>query len=192
MQPTKNINPLYQYNGPNIDILDVIKDGDLKKVRLLVGSHNIQSEDEDGNTPLHWAVHEGYIDIVKYLVSIGADIHATNKNMYTSFAGACYLNDLVMVEYLFSLGSNIEVRDCDEYTPLIGSCQFDNIEIVQFLVSHGANIEARDDTGATPLIMAICSDQLKIVKYLIDCEANMFVVDELGKTAFFWVHEVEK
>ena len=98
MNPNNNPNPFFLYEGPTIDLIKMVKDGDLKKVKMLINPTNLQITDEDGNSPLHWAVHEGYMDVVKYIISIGADIHATNNNLYTPFGGACYLGDLRMAE----------------------------------------------------------------------------------------------
>ena len=40
---------------------------------------NIHTQNNDGNTPLHWAASKGYSDVVKLLIDKGADVSALNK-----------------------------------------------------------------------------------------------------------------
>jgi len=37
---------------------------------------NVNYKDEDGWTPLHWAVQNGHLDIVKILIKYKADVNA--------------------------------------------------------------------------------------------------------------------
>lgn len=35
----------------------------------------VNAQNEDGSTPLHWACHQGHLEIVKYLLALGAKVH---------------------------------------------------------------------------------------------------------------------
>jgi ankyrin repeat protein len=56
-------------------------DGDLKKVKELVekGFKVNVLDDDLSRTPLHCAVIEGYIEVAQYLLSVGADVNAQEK-----------------------------------------------------------------------------------------------------------------
>ena len=61
----------------------------------------ILNEDKDGESPLIFASEEGHLDVVKYLVSKGADPNKQDARGYTpiDFAAANGHHDVV--EYLF-------------------------------------------------------------------------------------------
>lgn len=49
---------------------------------LLVNGAHINTQDDYGNTPLHWAAYSGAF-AAKYLIDHGAEINSKNKNGYT-------------------------------------------------------------------------------------------------------------
>jgi len=48
------------------------------------GSH-VEAKDNDGRTPLHYAARRGLLEIVQYLVEIGANVNARDKANKTVF-----------------------------------------------------------------------------------------------------------
>ncbi|XP_075760313.1 protein phosphatase 1 regulatory subunit 27 [Pelodiscus sinensis] len=58
---------------------EAVLTGNLDCVKLLVGhGANIHQRDENGWTPLHIACSDGYAEIARYLLSLGARLDATN------------------------------------------------------------------------------------------------------------------
>lgn len=53
---------------------------------LVDGKANINSKDNNGNTPIKWAAFWGHIDTIKYLIKLGADIKNTNFSTRSSFS----------------------------------------------------------------------------------------------------------
>jgi ankyrin repeat protein len=47
-----------------------------------------KGSDYDGRTPLHLACEEGHLEVVKYLVSVGADINCQDRWGTTPMRGA--------------------------------------------------------------------------------------------------------
>ena len=64
-------------------------DSDHTKSIIRKNSTKINEKNEDGNTFLHIAVHEGNIDIAQYLVSQGADINIKD-NLGQTPTSNCY------------------------------------------------------------------------------------------------------
>jgi uncharacterized protein len=67
------------------DIHDAAKYGDLAKVKALLKDNPklVSSKIEYGWTPLHWAAMEGYKNVAKLLLAMGADVNAKDNWGYT-------------------------------------------------------------------------------------------------------------
>ena len=66
-------------------------------------------EDVYINYQLRWAARGGHLDIVKYLVSVGADIHDCYPHAALCHAAAN--GHLDVVKYLISLGADVHAED---------------------------------------------------------------------------------
>ena len=66
------------------NLLDAIKQNDFKNVQALVNNQNINEPDENGATPLMWAVYKCDLKMAQLLIEKGADV---------SKKGLIYLND---------------------------------------------------------------------------------------------------
>ena len=59
------------------------------------------------STPLMEASQEGHIDIVKYLISKGSNIHAVTNTMDTALTYACANGHTRIAEFLLSCGADV-------------------------------------------------------------------------------------
>ncbi|XP_064382024.1 uncharacterized protein LOC135330954 [Halichondria panicea] len=140
-----------------VDKLDVVK------VRSLLGqgadpNHQLYWSDEWDKPPLHFACHQGYLEIAKTLVTHGA---RTDKGdgMYnmTPLHWACHGGHKEMVQYLIQeLKCSTDVRDTFNQTPLHSACGRGSKDVVQYLVEEGKmDVDVRDDEGQSPLDIAL-------------------------------------
>ena len=81
---------------------------------------------------------EGKLDIVKYLVEHGANIHSLNDGLNW----ASYYGKLEVVKYLLENGADVRFKD--DFALRFAS-NFGYLEVVKYLVEHGANVHANDD-----------------------------------------------
>ena len=72
------IDERYHIRPEGTEIATAIKDGDLPRLRGIIGSEPelVRAADARGNQPIHWAVLTRQIDVIDYLLSMGADIGA--------------------------------------------------------------------------------------------------------------------
>jgi ankyrin repeat protein len=114
---------------------------------------------------LTWVGCNGYLEILKYLVENGINIHEGEESC---FRQACYYGQLEIVKYLVENGANIRVRD-DE--GLIWACDGRGISedkklaIVKYLVENGADINAQEGLA---LKYASSVGHLEIARYLVE------------------------
>jgi len=111
---------------------------------------------------LRRCVSNGYLDMVKYFVEIGTDIHGVDLLNICAEYG-----QLEIIKYLVSIDAN---WDYDK--ALILSASNGNLEVVEYLVSIGANAKLK---GA--LFGSAKNGHLKTVKYLISVGACISCVE---------------
>ncbi|MDF1757086.1 MAG: ankyrin repeat domain-containing protein [Legionellaceae bacterium] len=103
-------------------------------------------------TPLFIAVQLGHIDMVKLLISSGADVFAKLTNGVTPLLLASQSGFLTIAEYLIAVdpdGHNLEQETIDGITPIISATYHRRIQLVALLVDCHANIMHEAVDGAT-------------------------------------------
>ena len=133
--------------------------------RTFIPNYGINSCDWAGETALHAAARNGHTEIVRYLISKGADLNAPDY-------------------YLIGCeGATIHAQDwqtCE--TPLHEACKNGNVEIIKLLVENGAQLDPVDSGHNTPLSNAAAKGHLDAVKYLVGKNARMDMEDVDGHT----------
>jgi ankyrin repeat protein len=89
------------------------QDGDLVRIEeLLQTKHPVDRFDDIGNTPLHYAVKSGRLDVVGRLLRAGANINAHDERTISNTpladnAGTCSFE---MAKYLIDAGADPTIR----------------------------------------------------------------------------------
>jgi len=161
-----------------------VKRGDIFSLELLIAnSEKYDDQDENGRTPLSYAVEKGNLEIVIYLTEKGAEINAIDNHEEAPIHFAAIRGHLEIVKYLTEKGAEINIIDKSGKTPIHKAAMFENnLEIVKYLTEKGAEINAIDEDGETPIHIAASWGRLKIVKYLTEKGAEINAVDENGET----------
>lgn len=127
----------------------------------------INPQDNEGNTPLHFALKrigreklsaQAYDGIIRLLLERKADIHSANQCGQTPLhTASAFRADPSAVERLIQAGANPHLKTlaiCDAWTPLHGATARNSAGIVAVLLTHGADPAARDGNGLTALQVA--------------------------------------
>jgi ankyrin repeat protein len=112
-------------------------------------------------------------DVVRLLVSRGADVNARSKRGETALADAAGRGDVEGVKLLLEKGADVNVADYRGYTPLIQAVQYDrdSPEIVKLLLDRGASIAAVAE-GQTAVTTAARRGETALTKMLREAEAT--------------------
>jgi ankyrin repeat protein len=183
-----------------------IKNKDIESVKIVI---KVTSEDH-GNSPIHYAARKGHLDVVKYLVSKGADINADGENG-TPFFQAIKNGRLDVAELLIQKGSDINkgspldwVASKKRNDP--GKDKFEKSEgwtvyrgndwspsgwderykLAEFLLENGADVNQKDDGGMTPLEIAACFGNVSLVELFILNGADVNANGDGGRSVLYY------
>ena len=132
----------------------------LHSVKYLVQCTNI-----DKVVALKICAELGILELVKYLVEEGVDIHANDEDALWSSVSEGHLE---VIKYLVAKGADVHH---DNETPLRCAAHFGNLDVVKYLVEeHNANIHAKYDSA---LRKSAKRGHLSVVKYLVEHDANI-------------------
>ncbi|KAM7432894.1 Protein fem-1 B [Porites harrisoni] len=154
------------------------KRGHLNALTLLIkhGAHDVDLQDSDGYTALHYAVYSSDIscEILSCLIGIGADVNARTNNGVTPLMIAAEEGHINGVTSLVKCGANVDLQDKYGNTALHYAAGLsvderfsdDLPEIVETLLDLGAS-HMCNHQGLKPLHQASISGNIAVVEYLI-------------------------
>jgi len=178
--------------------------GRVKIVELLLekGADIRAKNSHNGATALHAACshlapnknrYESVVEIVRIVLSNGADVGATTDVGNTPLHDACSgaENQLELVALMLENGADVHAKNSQRYTPLHCACYSAHFKIAKMLVEYGAPVDAKCNDLSTPLIKAACSkcdsdgDVNKVVEFLLDKGAEVNARTVHGATALY-------
>lgn len=138
----------------------------------------IDAQDNQGKTPLHYAID---VLLAMALVQGGATINIQDNEGRTPLHNAADYDRLELVQLFLQRGANQEISDKKGSRPL--HYAVGNKDIAQLLIANGASTEAKDNEGKTPLFNAVKNKNLETIRLLIEKGANKEARDDAGNTS---------
>jgi ankyrin repeat protein len=111
-----------------------------------------------GTIPLHFAVVNNYMSLVRWLLAHGADVNARDSS------GEAPLHEAIIsdrtprhkfVSTLLENGADINALNNNGDTPLHRAANFGETTVANLLLSYGADVNTRAKPGETPLHYAV-------------------------------------
>nr|XP_012325659.1 ankyrin repeat and KH domain-containing protein 1 isoform X13 [Aotus nancymaae] len=120
------------------------------------------------STPLMEASQEGHLELVKYLLASGANVHATTATGDTALTYACENGHTDVADVLLQAGADLEHESEGGRTPLMKAARAGHLCTVQFLISKGANVNrATANNDHTVVSLACAGGHLAVVELLL-------------------------
>lgn len=143
---------------------------------------DVNESDEDGMSPLMYAVLRGHVAVAAELVRASASLEAVTVDYETPLHIAAKRGDVDMVHLLAANGAMLDARDLLEQTPLhvtVGTASLPFsvvVHVARVLLTHGADPTLADAAGLQALHLAVLAGNLEIVPMLIrnGADANAF------------------
>jgi ankyrin repeat protein len=159
--------------GPN-SLIDAVKNGNPTAVQDLLRHGNVNAPDEDGATPLHWAVYRDDLRTVDQLLVAGADVKAVNRYGITPLSLACINGNAAMIERLLKAGADANTTMAAGDTALMTAARTGSAAAVRVLIAHGARVDAKDSRmGQTALMWAAAENHAEVIQALLAAGADL-------------------
>ncbi len=107
-----------------------------------------------GESALCGACYVGHMQVITYLVELGANVNSKRKDGASCLMAACAGCQVKVVKFLLENGARASDYSLTFNTPLHHASVRGSLEIVQFLVHAGADMTAPRIDGDTPLAAA--------------------------------------
>lgn len=171
----------------NNRLLNYIEKGNVNGVKSLLDMGiQVNGRHYRRMTPLHIAVFNENIEIIKLLIDRGAKVNLRNKDGNTALNISTLINtDIEIIKLLLNSAADPNIGDLAKNTPLHRATK---PEIAEILIDSGASIDAKNSSGNTPLhnavlrFFGVTTDSLNFIKTLIDSGADTNIKNNLGFT----------
>lgn len=158
--------------------------GDAAATRsLIVAGARSDVRDGHGRTPLHVAAYGAHHEVMRTLVSAGANPNALENDRYDIVTIAAVANDLATLNVCLALGASAKnVTSRYDGTALIAAAHLGHAGVVRTLIAAGAPLDHVNNLGWTAVIEAIVLGDGGIrhtdtLKALVDAGADINLPD---------------
>ena len=135
-----------------------------------------------GASPLYDAARIGTPDMVKNLVTFGADPNVATVAGLTPLHQAAARGNLDMVKELVQAGADVNAIAKNGRTPLFYAAAKGKASTASFLLEKKAEINLADKDGLTPLHCAASGGNAKLVRFMVNQKANFAATAKDGTT----------
>ncbi|XP_067661803.1 ankyrin repeat domain-containing protein 50-like [Haliotis asinina] len=157
-------------NGGDNILHYACRGGNVEMVKYVLSQKmvNINSRGFQEMSPLMRAALMGHTDVIKLLVSKGADVTQLDGGGDNILHYACRGGNVEVVKYVLSLNMvNINSRGFQTMTPILGAALKGHKDVVELLVNTGKHLILVDNGGDTILHYACRGGHVEVVTYVL-------------------------
>ena len=116
---------------------------DLAQFLLNKGFNNINVQDEQGNTPLHYALRNGNGDIIGLLLDRNAEVNSKNNQKNTPLHLAAQAGTIAVVKRLMKAGACVTAPNSQAYTAWGVALRHNHNELADLIDRHAVQATLR-------------------------------------------------
>lgn len=118
---------------------------------------SVNNFSKDGFTALGLAAYFGHEEIIKLLISCGADVNIPANNGFNVFPihSAVASGNRNITKMLINAGANVNVTQQAGFTPLHAAAQSGDIELIILLLENEAEVDVKMEGGKSPADLAM-------------------------------------
>ncbi|NIP28611.1 MAG: hypothetical protein GWN67_28130 [Phycisphaerae bacterium] len=209
----QNINKSSQQNSvPENGLLQNLHkaaaQNNIKKIKLLLSDGaDVNLKDNDGYTPLFYAIWQRNVDMANLFISHRAEVNLFDETNSTPLHYAVWSADMDMIKLLVEKGADINAGDRKDKTPLqyaIGHMKGNLVDLllagetmyptlhlsaakgdlagIKSFIEKGINIDEKDTIGWTPFLWAASTGRINVCQFLISKGDNVNAKNQDGVT----------
>ncbi len=170
-------------------LLNAVHSGNVDAVKEQIANGADVNSVAEGTSVLHLAVSTNNVEIVRLLLSAGANPNITDEEKQTPLMMLYSDANMEIFNLLLHSGAKVNSKDSEGQTVLMNVAENGNVEMLKSLLRAGAKINRSDNEGKTALIYAVQSGDIEKVKVLLSSGAEIGLKDKEGKTALNYAVE---
>ncbi|XP_034428510.1 transient receptor potential cation channel subfamily A member 1b [Hippoglossus hippoglossus] len=137
-------------------------------ITTVIDSQELNSCDEQGNVPLHWAVERNKEVSCRALMDLRADPNILNTALLSPLHLAVNRGHNNLVELLLSYtATNCSLEGDLGNNPVILACSVNNCEAIRILLKHGARLCQQNKLGHFPIHAAAFAGAKKAMEVIL-------------------------
>jgi uncharacterized protein len=156
------------------NLIPEVKAGDAVAVAASIQQHaDVNAAEQNGTTPLHWAVYGRNADIVKQLLAAGAKPNVVNQFGSSPMQEAAITGDAEIIKMLLAAGADPDSANADGQTALMVVARTGKIDAAKALLIAGAHVNAIESFGGQSALMwASAESQPAMIRLLLEYGAK--------------------
>lgn len=146
-----------------------------RKPKTVEKALDVDRQNGDGNTALHYAAFNGKLGHVRLLLATGANPNLGNRRGDSPLICAAYNGYCDVIMALVAAGADLNAKDEDGRTALTWAVIRDQADVVRLLISLGADINTYDNVDNSPLLWSVILNRREICDILVEAEERLGV-----------------
>ncbi|KAJ5157966.1 uncharacterized protein N7500_007617 [Penicillium coprophilum] len=135
---------------------------------FLQNHHPVDISHNGGWTPLKYAISGGRSDVVRLLLSHGADPNGASQDPDIPLALAAQYGKDAIVRLLLEWGADVDAPDRWYGSALIAACDEGQLKTAEILVNSKADINTESELYGSPLEAAASAGHWRLVEFLLE------------------------
>ncbi|XP_076240661.1 uncharacterized protein LOC143183117 isoform X2 [Calliopsis andreniformis] len=153
--------------------------------KVLKETVDVDSRNNYGRAPIHWAASRGNTEIIEMLIQAKCDIEARDKFGMRPLHMAAWHGHRDAVKMLINTGASVSAVNKKQYTLLMCAARGNNVGVVEYLAEavESLNGDATDCTGASALHHAASAGHPSVITALCNIpKIQLNAIDKKGQT----------